>query len=307
MPRIAFARWRTTGTTKDTIAKANAIIEEYQAKGFSLTLRQLYYQFVARGLIPNTLRSYKRLGKAVSTGRRQGLIDWDAIEDRTRFLRSYPAWNSPAQIVQSAASQFNVDLWEGQFIRPEAWVEKDALIGVLERACGEYQVPYFSCRGYVSDSEIKEAADRATRRAMREGQMTVILHFGDHDPSGVDMTRDIEKRLKMLGAPASTSVRRLALSMEQVEEYNPPPNPAKQTDTRFREYAEEFGEESWELDALNPEVIAELVKTNVEPLIDPVKWGVRVAMRDRGRDELRKVAEQWPKAVKASKGDKRKR
>ena len=65
------------------IDQANEIIDEYQADGYDLTLRQLYYQFVARNLIPNSQSEYNKLGTAINNGRLAGLIDWDAIKDRT--------------------------------------------------------------------------------------------------------------------------------------------------------------------------------------------------------------------------------
>ena len=96
----------------DTIATANEIINEYSDLGLKLTLRQLYYQFVARDIISNTQKSYKNLGRLLSDGRLAGLIDWNAIEDRTRFLRGNTNWNSPVQLVQHYASTFRIDMWK---------------------------------------------------------------------------------------------------------------------------------------------------------------------------------------------------
>jgi len=106
MPKIMYEPKNFRRRTLAMIQVANDIIEEYAAMGFSLTLRQLYYQFVARGLIPNSERSYKNLGVIINDGRLAGLIDWDAIEDRTRNLQGNPHWNDPASIVRSAASSF---------------------------------------------------------------------------------------------------------------------------------------------------------------------------------------------------------
>jgi hypothetical protein len=76
----------------------------------------------------------------------------------------------------------------------EVWIEKDALLGILETICKKLDVPYFSCRGYVSQSSMWEAAQRF-RENDREG---ILLHLGDHDPSGIDMSRDIQERLKFV-------------------------------------------------------------------------------------------------------------
>lgn len=272
------------------IETANDIIEEYESQGFILTLRQLYYQFVARALIENTEKSYKRLGGIINDARLAGLIDWFAIEDRTRWLRVESHWSSPNDIVRACANQFQVDRWENQRYRPEVWIEKDALIGVIEGICTEFDIPYFACRGYVSQSEVW-ASGRRMRRYILNGQTPVMLHFGDHDPSGMDMTRDNDDRLSLFSGDV-IDVRRLALNMTQVEQYNPPPNPAKITDSRAKNYILEHGDESWELDALEPSVIADLIREEIEALIDPIGWDESQKRQDDGRARLLEVAEE---------------
>jgi len=133
------------------IAMADKIANEYNEKGYDLTLRQLYYQFVARGLIENTERSYKRLGSMVNNGRMAGLINWDFITDRTRELRGVTHWGSPANIIKATARSYALDKWEGQKYRPEVWIEKDALVGVIASICQKGDsvdflfVHYFFC------------------------------------------------------------------------------------------------------------------------------------------------------------------
>jgi len=228
--------------TLEIIDKANEIIEDYLQQGFSLTLRQIYYQFVARDLVPNTERSYKRLGSIINDARMAGLIDWDAIEDRTRNLVGLSSWTSPQQMVRQASEQFKTDWWEGQEYRPEVWIEKEALVGVIEAVCDEYDVPYFACRGYVSQSEMWRAGQRNGRYS-GDGQIPVIIHLGDHDPSGIDMTRDNASRLGLFGE-TDIEVRRIALNMVQIEQYKPPPNPAKMTDSRFDSYMNKLDRKS---------------------------------------------------------------
>ena len=260
--------------TLQVIEQANSIIREYSLQGYSLTLRQLYYQFVSRAMIPNTQRSYKRLGSIISDGRLAGLIDWSAIEDRTRGLKKLLHLDDPADAVQTIRDQYHIDMWENQEHRVEVWIEKEALTGVIAATCRELDVPYFACKGYVSQSEQYSAGMRARRTYSKSSQGVIILHFGDHDPSGIDMTRDNADRLRMFAGSKliSPEVRRLALNMDQVEQYNPPPNPAKQTDSRFDDYAELYGEDSWELDALEPAVINELIREEVDDIRDPDQW-----------------------------------
>lgn len=273
------------------IVKANEIIAEYQRQGYDLTLRQLYYQFVSRDIIPNTLRSYKNLGTVINDGRLAGLIDWLAIVDRTRDLRALPHWADPSNIVDACAKQFNIDRWAGQPYRPEVWIEKDALVGVFERVCNELDVPLFSCRGYTSQSEMWVAAQRMLVHR-KTGQIPMILHFGDHDPSGKDMSRDIMDRLELFTGGA-LKFERLALNMKQVDEYDPPPNPAKITDSRAKAYIEEFGDESWELDALEPSVLEALVRDAIDEVIDRDKMDEADLTQARHRETLALVADKF--------------
>lgn len=280
------------------VKQANIIIAAYQRQGFDLTLRQLYYQFVSRDLLPNTMQSYKRLGDIVVDGRLAGLIDWDAIVDRTRNLESLAHWSRPENIVEAVSEQFRIDKWARQPHRIEVWIEKEALAGVFERVCEELDVPYFCCRGYTSVSEMWAAGQRLQKyyaKGLRRGghkQTPVILHFGDHDPSGIDMTRDIVDRLKMF-AGFSIGVERLALNMDQVEQYGPPPNPAKTTDSRYASYIQIHGEESWELDALEPSVLAALVREAVGKFRDDDLWAEDEQEELDGRAQLARIANRF--------------
>lgn len=294
MPKIEYVDKKFTAGSLKLIQIANDIITDYRAQGFDLTLRQLYYQFVSRNVIPNKQKEYNRLGSVINDARLAGLIDWNAIVDRTRFLRSNAHWTSPADIIRSSADQYQIDKWEGQEHRVEVWIEKDALIGVIEPICDKLDLPYFSCRGYTSQSEMWQAAQRLIRHSRGTPMAKpVIIHLGDHDPSGKDMSRDIQDRLDLFmegRAVKHVRVERVALNMNQIEEYNPPPNPAKITDSRARAYIEQYGSESWELDALDPKVIAKLISDTVAQYRDDKLWNKRVRLEKRHKAELDKVA-----------------
>lgn len=280
-----------------TINQANVIIEEYDAQGFKLTLRQLYYQFVSRGFCANTDREYQRLSGVISNGRRAGLIDWDAIVDRTRFLRDWGTmYDDAAEAVNAAARSFMLDLWQSQEKYVELWFEKDALLGVFERAGADRRLPLMSCRGYGSDSTWWEAAQRIIDRTDALNKECIILHFGDHDPSGLDMTRDVEARLNLFGA--FPVVKRLALNMTQVRQYKPPPNPAKETDSRFAEYQALYGDESWELDALSPDVMVRLVQREIAKHINLTAWERSLSMEDQYKQQLKWIARRYNRLVK---------
>lgn len=291
MARIKYQSLNLGKATLAVIEQVNSIAAEYRAQGYDLTLRQLYYQFVSRDLIPNRMNEYKRLGDIVNNGRLAGLIDWDYITDRTRNLASVGHWDDPADMVAAAAQSHRLDKWDNQPRRVEVWVEKEALAGVVARAARAEDVAYFSCRGYTSQSEMW-AAGRRLRSYRRNGQIPCIVHLGDHDPSGIDMTRDIEDRLAMF-AEGYIEVKRIALNMDQIERYNPPPNPAKSSDSRFEGYVAMYGDESWELDALEPSMLDNLIRRTVRGLRDDGLWRDRLAQEAQERAYLQMVSDNW--------------
>lgn len=293
MSKIQYKEIKFKQKSLDLIKLVNQVIEEYSVQGYELTLRQAYYQLVARGYIPNNERSYKNIGSLINDGRLAGLIDWHSITDRTRNLRGNSHWNNPAEVIASARYSYLLDKWEGQPNYVEVWVEKDALVDVVGQACRPLDVPYFSCRGYTSQSEMWSAAQRFIYQSDRENR--IIIHLGDHDPSGIDMTRDIQERLNMFGS--DVYVKRVALTMNQINTYNPPPNPAKLSDSRCGKYIDQFGYESWELDALEPRVITDLITNEVTVFRDDAIYQEVCSKEEREKDELRMLENNYDRAV----------
>jgi len=291
MPRIAYVPHRFGAGTLATIEQADLIIGEYRAQGYELTLRQLYYQFVARGLIPNNQRQYKRLGTIISAARLAGLLDWLSIVDRLRAAKGTHHWQTPSSIIDASAASYNIDTRADQDTYLEAWIEKDALAGVMARPCEAADVPHFACRGYVSQSALWGAAQRIIAEGVDKGRFAVVLHLGDHDPSGIDMTRDIQDRLNTFGA--DVTVERLALNMDQVEEYDPPPNPAKLTDSRCAGYVAVHGGQSWELDALEPTVIHDVVARAIARHTSRNRQAVLREKQEAERSLLQALADNW--------------
>ena len=280
---------RFSASSLEVIDQANDIIQAYLADDYTLTVRQLYYQFVARDLIPNNMRSYKRIASIINDARLAGHIDWSAIEDRTRNIRTHAFWEDPSDILRSASHWYEVDMWEHQTVRPEVWIEKDALVGVIERVCNEWHIPYFACRGYASQSELWSAG-RRLRQNIRGGQRPLILHLGDHDPSGMDMTRDNRDRLAMFAESNGFDLKRVALNFDQIDKYDPPPNPAKLSDSRASGYISEFGSSSWELDALSPDVINDIIESHIKSAVNMVQWENDLERRNDGRSKINDAA-----------------
>jgi hypothetical protein len=277
------------------IDQINTILDTYEAQGYDLSLRQLYYQLVSRNIVPNTERSYKNVGVIVSDARLAGLIDWDMIKDRGRQMVSNSHWDTPADIVRTAAHSFRIDRWSDQPNYVEVMVEKQALEGVLIPVCSELDVPFTANKGYSSSSAMYEASKRYQQK-LRDGKTLYVLYLGDHDPSGIDMTRDVQDRLDLFisgGSIGDLEVRRLALNMDQVRTLNPPENPAKVTDSRAAGYIRRFGNSSWELDAIEPGALATLVRNAVTTLLDPILWEESGRKQQGMRDELTEYADNY--------------
>lgn len=277
---------RLTPDTIRMIDHCNEILEEYEAKGFVMSVRQLYYQMVSRGLTGgiNTGAMYDRIQNALNTGRMQGLISWTSLEDRERGLKGLNTYDNIFQVLRAARSDYRMDLWANQMWRPEVWVEKKALEGVIGHICNKLRVNFYATKGYNSQSE-QWRAGRRFASYIQKGQRPIVFHLGDHDPSGLDMTRDNQERLSVF-AGVPIIVQRLALNMDQVEEFNPPPNPTKMTDSRASGYFDLYGEHSWELDALAPDYIARIIEQAILKIRDPELWNEAMLQENADLDRL---------------------
>lgn len=274
------------------IDTSNEIIADYLQQGYRLTLRQLFYQMVTVNLLPNTERSYKMLGQVVSEGRLAGLIDWDAIEDRVRVPVAHPEYAGLPDLVEAALQSYRLPRWADQDAYVELWVEKDALAGVLRPLAMLYHVTMMVNRGYSSQSAMYEAGQRF-KAAEEKGKTCTLLYLGDHDPSGEDMVRDIRDRLERFGVEA-LKVQKIALTMEQVKEYSPPPNPAKMSDSRAGGYVSRHGTSSWEVDALRPDVLHILIEEKIREHLESKKWNAVLAQEAKDKAALTKAVRSAP-------------
>lgn len=275
----------------ERIRLVNDILDEYRGQGFDLSLRQLYYQLVARDYIENSVRSYKNLGSLVNDARLAGLVDWSMIVDRSRSAEVNSHWDNPGQIIRAAANGFRIDKWEDQPNHIEVMVEKDALSGVLFPVCRQQDIYFTANKGYPSASLLYRMSKRLLDK-VDEGKNVYILHLGDHDPSGIDMTRDLQDRLELF-CGLEIDIKRLALNMDQVDHYQPPENPAKLSDTRSQKYISIYGYSSWELDALEPRVLASLVDDFVEGHRDQAIWQESLDSEAEMQSELSDFADKY--------------
>lgn len=332
MPKIVYESWKPQAAARRLVNHILDILDEYVAQGFDMTIRQVYYQVVARDLFPddrmwtwddvrkrwfkdqggtkNADPNYQWLKNVISRARLAGMVDWETIVDRTRHPHLLPIFTDEPDMLSWTATpwsdgserffMYRTDRWARQKHRFEVWVEKEALAGVFRRVCDELHVPLLACRGYLSSSASWRSARRFEEH-MDADQYVTVLHFGDHDPSGCHMTKDNLDRLTLFdhspdiyeGEDGNVEVERMALNMDQVRRFNPPPNPAKLTDPRSKEYVRTHGEVSWELDALQPSFLAELVRDRVIDGRDEDLWQEATEEDEEGRRKLSLVGDKW--------------
>jgi len=258
----------------DRITQAREIVQEYYNQGYRLSLRQIYYQFLSRGYVESSQKSYKMLSELLKNARLAGLIDWDMIEDRARSLSGRKNYSSPKDAITRLYHTYNKDMWKGQDVRFEVWCEKDALIGVLEKACFDYDVNFFACKGFVSVSAMYEAAKRL-RWNRAQGRDVIYLYLGDFDPSGMDIPRSIQDYLTLLSNGDTFDFRRIALNQDQIKKYQPKPFWAKASDSRHAKFVKLYGNDAYELDALEPQVLVDLIQGHIKEAIEPNAWRER--------------------------------
>lgn len=281
---------------QELLEKIIGITTEYQEMGIKLTGRQLYYQLVAMDFIPNAIEIYKRISKFVTDGRYAGVIDWDAIEDRGRISQKHAEWNTIKDLINTALYSYRLPRWGGQEYYVEMLCEKQALESVLKPICDKWHIRFGYNKGYTSASSMYDLSKRVLNK-MYDGKQAVILYFGDHDPSGLDMVRDIETRmtefltcgdrpLDKMHVYEMFTVHPLALTKEQIESFNPPPNPAKFSDPRAKEYVEEHGQISWELDAIDPKTLQSIAEDGVLLYLDQDIYNKKVEQEKEDSEAL---------------------
>lgn len=267
----------------DTI---NSILEDYREEWYVLTLRQLYYQLVVRDIIPNQQAEYAKLSNILKKGRMAGIVDRDIIEDRLRqpFL---PYWVLDIDdAINDTINTYRLNRMDGQDKYIEIRVEKDALSWVLKRVSSKYHINLMVNRGYSSCSAMYDSFRRFSQH-----EDCHILYLGDHDPSGLDMVRDIQERLEEFWV--YLTVHHLAITQEQIATHNPPPNPAKFSDPRADWYVKNYGKTSWEVDALPPEVLINTLEAKIRSMIDLKRYSEMLEKEASDKERLQEMIDNW--------------
>jgi hypothetical protein len=285
----------------EIVKAVNEVLAQYY---MPLTLRQIYYRLVAKLLIPNTVTAYKTLSKLLVKARERGDVDDTRIEDRSRQVLGVGDWgyenfdaflDDRIKHLKDSWQYWTRPLWKNQPKNVLIALEKDALSRLFVDVADNFNVQVFPTRGYGSYTYVKEMAQK-----MNSDKPTIVLYFGDYDPSGRDIQRDLETRLKAYGGQNFT-VTRIALTKEQIAQYNLPPRPEDaatleklRRDPRTKTYGMEYAAE---LDALEPTTLQEIIRQAIQSQIDPQKWNETLTQikeeQQKLKEKLAKLKIEW--------------
>jgi hypothetical protein len=247
-----------------------------------MTVRQVFYQLVSRGIVPKTEnRGYRPVQTQVLKMRREGLLSWDFIADGTRWMRKPTTYDSVDDALRAVQRAYRRNLWRSQQVRIEVWLEKDALAGVVDKVTVPWDVALMVSRGTSSASFLHSAAEHATAAWNVEGIRTAVYALYDFDAAGDRAARNVENGLREHAAGVPISFERLALTPAQVVEWNLPTRPAKRSDPE----AASFGAVAVELDAIPPDLLVGLVDAAISRQVDADAWEKEQAV-ERSEDDL---------------------
>jgi hypothetical protein len=228
-----------------------------------------------------------RVYRLLKEARERGLISWDWIVDETRALERVATWDDPEQYVECVIRSYRRDFWNLQPVRVEVWSEKGTVRGVLDPVLDAYGVGFRVMHGFSGATTIYDVAQDD------DGRPLVVLYVGDYDPSGLCMSEhDLPDRLAKYGGD-HVALQRIALCREHLSGLPSFPASDKKRDPRYRWFVRNFGQRCWELDALDPNNLREIVQQAIEAEIDPATWNRCAAIEKPERQSLRTVLDSW--------------
>jgi hypothetical protein len=254
-----------------------------------MTVRQLFYRLVSQGIIDKTEQEYKQtVVRLLAEMRRSGQIPFSWIADNTRWMRKPKTHSGLAAALDETASVYRRAIWDEQNAYVEIWLEKDALAGVLFEITKQWDVPLMVTRGYASLSQLNGAAEII----QDINKPAFLYYFGDYDPSGLDITRAVEKGIREFAPGMDITFERVAVTAHQVEALELPTRPTKASDPRSRG----FVGESVEVDAIPAGILRSLTESCITDHIDTALHERLLETETAERETLRKIARRYQKS-----------
>lgn len=266
-------------STKAEVNKRRLQFYDLVAEMRPMTVRQLFYQATVRELVPKTEAGYKQVAIDTAIMRRAGELPYEWLADHTRWQRKPTTYRSPQEALRRIALLYRKNLWDDADAYVEIWLEKDALAGVIVDVTDPYDIPLMVARGYSSLSFLHASATYI-------GNLDVpayLYHLGDFDPSGVNAAEVIERRIREMAPDADIHFQRIAVTMQQIAEWNLPTRPTKQSDTRAAKFGSKI---SVELDAIPPNTLRKIVQDVIDSHMPRREFEVLKAAEKSERDYL---------------------
>jgi hypothetical protein len=278
---------KTRGMAKaslDLIEKMSVIAEEAQP----ITGRGVGYKLFTAGLIPSMATSdMARVYRLLKEARERGLIPWDWIVDETRALEKVSTWGDPEEYVEAVSRSYRRDFWKLQPVRVEVWSEKGTIRGVLDPVLDRYGVGFRVMHGFSGATTVHDVAEDD------DGRDLIVLYVGDYDPSGLCMSEhDLPNRLEKYDGD-HVVLNRIALCREHLTGLPSFPASNKKKDPRYRWFVDNYGTRCWELDALDPNDLRDIVREAIEVEIEPEAWARCATVEKAERESLRMVLDSW--------------
>ena len=253
-----------------------------------ITGRGIGYKLFTQGLIPSMGRAdMQRVYRLLKEARERDDIPWGFIVDETRELERASSWSDPAEYVQAVSRSYRRDFWLQQPSRVEVWSEKGTVRGVLAPVLDEYGVGFRAVHGFSSATMAYDVSNNDPDHPL------IVLYVGDYDPSGMYMSKcDLPARFLKYGGNHIT-LERIALTSEQVAGLPSFPAQDKKKDPRYAWFVEHYGKTCWELDALDPNDLREIVEQAIQNEIEPVAWERCATVEEAEKESLRTVLDRW--------------
>lgn len=273
---------------KKTLGLVSDIQKIIEETGMKMTVRQIYYQLVSRHIIQNSIQEYKNYNRILTQARKEGLINPFNLIDTSKPILIPESWNNVKEFIEDVKQAYRKRVWEEQESYVEVWLEKDALRGVFYPITKKYDVPLLIGRGYQSFTNLMLSVQRLKEHSHKNIR---VLYFGDFDPTGLDIPHNIRKTLSDYGI--EFSFYRVAITEEQIAQYNIPPIPTKKSDPRSKQFVDRFGDNAVELDALNPKVLNKIVEESITYFLDKEKYSQIVEKEKRDLSQLHIFMEKY--------------
>ena len=275
-----------------------AIHEILDAETSAITIRHLFYRLVGLNVIPKAELAYKGLCGHLSRWRKSREVPYHAFSDSTRWHIKPPMYDGIEDALRRTRESYRRDLWASQSHYTEVWVEKDAIAGVIADVTSEWGVPLFVCRGFASLSSMYSAS-LTFKEAQERVKEVTIFHLGDYDPSGHAAADAIERAFRER-FDCSINFQRIAILPEQIEDFNLPTRPTKQSDSRARRWR---GSECVELDSMPPSGLRSLVENAITSLIDWYEWEQLKQIERAERETLERTLSGFTASQNRENGD----